>query len=150
MLLLGRRLPFPPSSELFGKARLSVGFDEDGEKNKEGSEEDARPSAASLMEVYIRRVADLRRRQFRRASRMLKPKLEGICQGFSQSTLDELAPPLSLLEGLAVSAAPFEEGSGFEFSEEERRTILLRVVEASLVPFLRKVHLLIKAVYPDQ
>lgn len=146
LLLLGRRLPFPPLNEAFGNGPLSVRFCPEGEDSRKGSPTSAarESSAASLMKTYLKQVAQVRGRHPQLSvsnQETSDPTLDKMSQGLSQSALDDLTPPFALLEGL---------GSVNELSDAERRTMLVRAVEASLVPFLRKVHLLLKALDPSQ
>ncbi|PFH34557.1 hypothetical protein BESB_065900 [Besnoitia besnoiti] len=90
--------------------------------------------------------------------------------GLKPSLVDRVSPPFGLLEAPGAFAVADEQAegpedahklkgenageTGFEpatggMSEDDRKQVITRVVEAGLVPWLRKLHLLAKVVYPE-
>ncbi|OEH76898.1 zinc finger in n-recognin protein [Cyclospora cayetanensis] len=165
---LAIRPPSPPSSaDACGDCFPSnAGSDAATQKAAAGEYLKRVVAARKLQEAAMQQSHDRGRSASRRASQLITaPSLSGV----SSTRLNAVAPPYPLMQGLAelpeaatasASATPLlntareadeaaENSSECVLTDEERRGVLLRVVALGLTPWLRKVHLLLKAMHPD-
>ncbi|CDJ42288.1 hypothetical protein ETH_00001010 [Eimeria tenella] len=162
--------PSSSSSSSSSSGGGSSGSSSGGSSGEGGSSSSCSSSSSSSsrgirgVETYLLQVAAAKEQQEAHAiaekeggKRRQPLTIEGL-SGVSTAQLDAIAPPYPLMEGLAPAAAGSSSSSSSSCSssssegaltEEERNGVLLKVAAAGLVPWLKKVHLLLRAIDPQ-